>query len=98
MGRRRKWKPRSRVPYPEYLPSNGTLSEIDSIANNLITIIPPGANTSITLEAYVNSGRIYLASQQIKLFMDSFNRLVEPSPVSVSDPSYGVNWGIIEFV
>ncbi|KAH8743940.1 hypothetical protein F5883DRAFT_662554, partial [Diaporthe sp. PMI_573] len=83
--------------YPKYLSaSNGSLSGIDSKANNLIITIPPNTNTPVTLKSYFNSGRIYFATQEIQFFIDSSNRLVEPSPVSDSDPNYGVKWGITE--
>jgi hypothetical protein len=47
----------------------------------LIITIPPNTNTPVTLKSYFNSGRIYLATQEIQFFIDSSNRLVEPSPV-----------------
>lgn len=59
-----------------------------------------GTTTSITLPAYVSSGRIWIADGDLSFFTvlndTGTLALVEPSAFNPHDPSSGVNWGFVE--
>lgn len=54
-----------------------------------------GSTTTITLPDYVSSGRVYVADGTLQFFVVS-GGLVQPSPVSSTDPNAAVNWGFVE--
>ncbi|KAJ5194949.1 uncharacterized protein N7498_008387 [Penicillium cinerascens] len=65
-----------------------------------IPIGPYGTTTSITLPAYVSSGRVWVADGDLSFFTvlaaTGVLSLVQPSAVNSDDPSANVNWGFVE--
>lgn len=85
-----------------YTPSiNSRVTIPEKITEDIaIPIGPYGTTTSITLPAYVSSGRVWIADGDLSFFtvlaVTGVLSLVQPSAVNPEDPSAGINWGFVE--
>ena len=65
-----------------------------------IAIPVTGSSTSVTIPAYMSSGRIWLSDGDLQFSTVSTSNgpgLVEPTAVNPDDASHDVNWGFTEF-
>lgn len=86
--------------YPTYSgAANGTAGKngvVDSGSNNLAIEVGGNSDTTVMLNEYLNSGRVYIGAAEMTFMQDPSGNLVEPSPVDTSDANYGFPWGIVE--
>ena len=82
-----------------YPPSTTSTTPVPITDDVSIPLGGQGTTSSVTLPDYLSSGRIWVAAGDLQFFVvdaGGATGLVEPSAVSPTDPSAGINWGFVE--